>query len=280
MKNADLIYLSLGELHVSPTVIRQVWKDSNFYQYLLLSVKEYGVLMPILVRPSEKGYEIIKGCHRYHAALDAGLKTIPAQVIHTNDDTIRTMLSMQYNEPKPIELALAILRICGKDTLTEMAKRLYCSLQDIRDLFALHKLYPSATINVNFGHICLANANTLTKLNHDQQELLLQKAITMDPESFYQEVKAKDKQIREERRAAYKGQTKKLICVAHVSREFFQDGESDGTETEFIYEDDLRAESLKGCRTMDEVRVVIQEPPKEGYYWIVTQVQLKDRVII
>ena len=49
------------------------------------SVKQYGVLQPVLVRKTTKGYELIAGERRFRAAQLAGLRTIPAMVREYND---------------------------------------------------------------------------------------------------------------------------------------------------------------------------------------------------
>ncbi|MBO4306553.1 MAG: ParB/RepB/Spo0J family partition protein [Clostridia bacterium] len=58
-------------------------------QEMVESVSEYGVLMPILVRPhkSREGYEIISGHNRVEACIRAGIKNIPATIRELDDDT-------------------------------------------------------------------------------------------------------------------------------------------------------------------------------------------------
>jgi ParB/RepB/Spo0J family partition protein len=277
--------LKLEDIHQSPISLRPVNRDTYDYEFLALSVKDRGVLMPILVRPSQRGYEIIKGQRRYEAARDAGHKEIPAQIISATDSEvmeIQAITSSHFYEVKPMEYANVILKLCAYNpaiTLIEMAKKLNKSPQWIRDILGLKKVHKEIVPLVDSGRICLMNAWYLSKLWEDQLAFV-DKAIALWPDEFGGFVQAKMKEIRETRRAAYKGKASPKVCVAHVSREFFQDGKSDGTETEYIYEDDAIAESLKNCTTMDEVRVVVQEPPKVDYYWVVTQVQLKDRVIV
>jgi ParB family chromosome partitioning protein len=52
--------------------------DEDSLDELKDSIRQYGVLQPILVKKSDKGYELIAGERRYRAAKLAGLKTIPA----------------------------------------------------------------------------------------------------------------------------------------------------------------------------------------------------------
>lgn len=64
------------------------WKEERF-QELLLSVKEFGVLQPIVVRelPEKPGfYEILAGEHRWKASKKLGLETVPAHILTNCDD--------------------------------------------------------------------------------------------------------------------------------------------------------------------------------------------------
>ena len=83
----------LAELEVDSLV---PFKDHPFREYpeekmqeMIESVSQYGVLMPILVRPhkSGEGYEIIAGHNRVEACKRAGIKTIPATIREMDDDT-------------------------------------------------------------------------------------------------------------------------------------------------------------------------------------------------
>ena len=56
--------------------------DKEAMQELVVSIRQHGVLQPIVVRPSESGYELIAGERRWRAATTANLTTIPAVVRH------------------------------------------------------------------------------------------------------------------------------------------------------------------------------------------------------
>jgi len=279
--------LNLTEIFEHPVNLRPVNKHLDEYTYLVLSIKERGVLQPILVRPIPRGYQLVKGAHRYEAAKEAGHVWIPCIVMNLTDEQIaeiQIISSVHHIETKPVEYQRQILRLCHMDssaTLTSMAKKLCKSLEWVRNRMNLHRLNAQATELVNRERITLINAHLLTKLLSEEDQLIyLDKALTMSADEFITTIFARVKEVQEAKRAAYRGRTSARPCVAHVSREFFDDKGSDGTEMEFIYEGDPIAESLKGCKTIEDVRVVVQEPPKKGYYWIVTQVQLADRVIV
>lgn len=82
---------------------------------LVESVKTYGVLTPVLLRSDgENGYEMISGHRRMHAAVIAGLATIPAIVRElSDDDAVIAMVdaNIQREELLPSEKAFAYSRI-------------------------------------------------------------------------------------------------------------------------------------------------------------------------
>lgn len=85
--------------------------DDEKMQDLIESIKTYGVLTPVLIRPDGKeGYEMISGHRRMHAAFVAGLETIPAIVREmTDDESVIAMVdaNIQREELLPSEKAFA-----------------------------------------------------------------------------------------------------------------------------------------------------------------------------
>ena len=85
--------------------------DDEKMQDLVESIKEFGVLTPVLIRPEQnEGYEMISGHRRMHAALQAGLITVPAIVREmTDDEAVIAMVdaNIQREELLPSEKAFA-----------------------------------------------------------------------------------------------------------------------------------------------------------------------------
>ena len=86
--------------------------DDDRMEELVQSIREHGVLTPVIVRPDDEGgYEMISGHRRLHAAKRAGLTTIPAIVKPmTDDDATIAMVdsNMQREEILPSERAFAL----------------------------------------------------------------------------------------------------------------------------------------------------------------------------
>ena len=85
-------------------------RDDEQMQKLVESIKENGVLTPVLVRESGTSYELISGHRRTHAATLAGLKVIPAIIKDmTDDEAVLAMVdsNIQREELLPSEKAFA-----------------------------------------------------------------------------------------------------------------------------------------------------------------------------
>ena len=91
-----VVRISLSELHPFPDHPFQVREDASM-QETAESVKEYGVLVPAIVRPREDGgYEIVTGHRRKHGSEPAGLQNLPCIVREMDDDTA-TILMVDSN---------------------------------------------------------------------------------------------------------------------------------------------------------------------------------------
>ena len=85
-------------------------KDNEELQALCDSIREYGVLSPLLARPVEHGYEIVSGHRRQAAALKLGLETLPVLVREMTDDEATILMvdsNIQRENLLPSEKAFA-----------------------------------------------------------------------------------------------------------------------------------------------------------------------------
>jgi len=105
---------SLGIRHVpverivpNPENPRLLFEESALEE-LASSIREHGVLQPILVRPMGDGYQLVAGERRWRAAIRAGLQTIPALVEELDDDAaleIAVIENLQREDLSPLEEA-------------------------------------------------------------------------------------------------------------------------------------------------------------------------------
>jgi len=101
--------LSLDDIAPNPYQPRQAWNDQQLRE-LADSIKENGIIQPIIVRPKGSKYEIVAGERRFRAAEMAGLTKIPAMVRTTNDSEMLALAlieNIQRADLNPIEKAKA-----------------------------------------------------------------------------------------------------------------------------------------------------------------------------
>src|SRR5690606_19104649 len=101
--------IPLKEIRPNPYQPRKYFSEEGIAD-LKQSILEHGVLQPIIVRKSIKGYEIVVGERRYRAAKAAGLKKIPAVVRSLTDEKMMELAvleNLQREDLTPIEEASA-----------------------------------------------------------------------------------------------------------------------------------------------------------------------------
>lgn len=112
---------------------------------MVASVKEKGILEPILVRTHEEGYEIIAGERRYQASKLAGLQRIPCievDVDHRGMLEISLIENLQRKDLTPFEEAAAIQRLCEQFRYTheDVARKLGKSRTVVTEMLSLNRM--------------------------------------------------------------------------------------------------------------------------------------------
>jgi ParB family chromosome partitioning protein len=134
---------------------------------LTASVRELGVLQPVLVRSvADDRYELIAGERRWRAAKRAGLQTIPAVVKVTSDDaSLEQALveNLHRDDLNPLEEAAAYQQLIEDFGLThdELSRRVGKSRSAISNTLRLHQLPPSIQRLVLDGQLSAGHARAL-----------------------------------------------------------------------------------------------------------------------
>jgi len=120
--------LSIDRIEANPYQPRTAWDDQQLAD-LAQSIKENGIIQPIIVRKNTDGYEIIAGERRYRAACMAGLDKVPVLERKATDDEMLELAlveNIHRTDLNPIERARAYKRFIETFNLsqTEAAKRL------------------------------------------------------------------------------------------------------------------------------------------------------------
>ena len=179
----EIVMLNLEELRSNPYQPRKVF-DEEALQELANSIKEHGVIQPIIAKKSIKGYEIIAGERRVKASRLAGLTEIPAIVKDFNDTQmmeIALLENLQRENLSAIEEATAYKKLQETLVLTqeELAKRLGKSRSHITNMLGLLNLPEDIQKSINNKEISMGHARVLSKLqSREQQESLAKKIIS------------------------------------------------------------------------------------------------------
>ncbi len=175
--------------------------DNEEMVLLIESIKEQGILSPIIVRPieeAEKEYEVISGHRRLHAAVKAGMKTVPALIYAISRDEAAIMLvdsNLHREHILPSEKAFAYnlkyeaLKSQGKRndltsgqpvpksddnrTMSVIGENVGESYKTVQRYIRLTNLIPELLELVDEGKIALTPAVELSYLAEDQQYVLL-----------------------------------------------------------------------------------------------------------
>jgi ParB family chromosome partitioning protein len=157
--------LPVDRITPNPRQPREVF-DEDAMAELVHSVKEIGLLQPVVVRPSGDGYELIMGERRWRATREAGLDTIPAIVRETDDTAmLRDALleNLHRSQLNPLEEAAAYQQLLDDFGCThdELAGRIGRSRPQISNTLRLLRLSPAVQRRVAAGVISAGHARAL-----------------------------------------------------------------------------------------------------------------------
>ena len=161
--------LKISQIVPNPHQPRQVF-DEDALAELVHSIKEIGLLQPIVVRPTATGYEIVAGERRFRASKKAGFKTIPALIRETPDnELLRDALleNLHRAQLSPLEEAAAYQQLLEDfgGTQEELATKLGRSRPQISNTLRLLKLPPAVQRRVAAGVLSAGHARALLGLD-------------------------------------------------------------------------------------------------------------------
>ena len=176
--------ISITDIQKNPYQPRKEF-DGEKLDELAQSIKENGVIQPIIVRQSPViGYEILAGERRYRASLLAGLRSIPAVVKQLSDQEMMVQSiieNLQRENLNPIEEARAYESLVEKGfTHAEIADKMGKSRPYISNSIRLLSLPDAILSEVENGKLSQAHARSLVGLNKEQQDYFFQRIIEED----------------------------------------------------------------------------------------------------
>lgn len=178
-KKDRVIKIAMSEVRFNPDQPRKHF-DQTALNELASSIKNYGLLQPIVLSPEGDGYIIIAGERRFRAAKIAGLKEITA-LVRSSEELERIEIGLvenvQREDLSPLEQAVSIVRLHEQFNLEykEIGKRLGKAVSTITNIVRLLHLPENARKALETKKISEGHARTILSLKDSpklQDELL------------------------------------------------------------------------------------------------------------
>lgn len=169
--------LPVAKLHANPDQPRRYFDEISLAR-LVESIRQHGVLQPILVRRTGENYEVVAGERRFLAAQRAGLTQIPVQVRDIGDDVLlETALveNIQRQDLTPLEESEAYRRLIDEMGLTQeqVAQKVGRDRSSVANSLRLLNLPASVKTMLDHGKITAGHARALLTLRHSDDMTLL-----------------------------------------------------------------------------------------------------------
>lgn len=177
--------IPVASIRPNPQQPREYFDEESLAS-LAESIREVGVLQPVLVRQQGDAFELIAGERRWRAARRVGLQTIPAIVRHADDAAMLQQAiveNVQREQLNPLEEAAAYQQLIEDFDLThdEVAERVGKSRATITNMLRLLQLPPSIQRYVKDGSLRMGHARALLGTpDRAFQEQLAKRAVKDD----------------------------------------------------------------------------------------------------
>ena len=171
--------LSVDELVPSSFQPRQNIKDEGLLS-LADSIREHGLLQPIIVRRINDRYEIVAGERRWRAAKLAGLAEVPVVIVDLSDSEsleVALVENLQREDLSPVEVARSLFELTRRFGLThdEMASRLGWSRPAVTNKLRLLDLPSQVRDMLDKGELSEGHARVLLGIDSSDDQILLAK---------------------------------------------------------------------------------------------------------
>lgn len=174
----------ISAIHPNPRQPRRYFNEAKIAE-LSESIRNQGILQPLVVRKIPQGYELILGERRFRAAQRARLERVPVIVKEVSDaESLEMALveNIQREELTPIEEALAYRQLMEEFHLTQeqVAQRVGKSRPVVTNLLRVLNLPEEIKEQVDSGALTVGHARALLALNMPEQQLEMARRIMAD----------------------------------------------------------------------------------------------------
>jgi ParB family chromosome partitioning protein len=175
--NLELRHIGVEQIERSPFQPRKEF-DADALTELAASIKEHGVLQPLLVREVDGGFQLVAGERRWQAARKAGLTAVPCRIIDVVDKTaceVALEENLKRKDLNDLEKAHAFRRYLDhfQCTIEELAKQLSMSRSNVNNILRLLDLPEPVRIALQTGRISSGHARAILSLSGVADQLAM-----------------------------------------------------------------------------------------------------------
>ncbi len=175
LKEERFAEVEIDEIRPNPFQPRMKFNDQSIEE-LAQSIRESGVVQPIVVTPEEDHYKIIVGERRWRASQKAGLRKMPVLIRNIPREKqleISLIENIHREELNPLEIAQAYQRLIdeGGYTQQEVAEKVGKDRTSVTNYVRLLKLPQEIQDHVNEGTLSMGHARTLLALEETTAQL-------------------------------------------------------------------------------------------------------------
>lgn len=179
-----VVFVDLGDIKPNAMQPRKSFSDEALEE-LASSIKEHGVIQPVLLRPSTNGYELVAGERRWRAARMAGLRQIPAIIRALSDEQnsfYALIENMQREDLNSIEEALGLEEMMKRFGLNQeqAAKLVGKSRPYVTNALRLLKLPSAVQEMVASGSLSAGHARTIAGIEGEEIQLEIAKKVAKE----------------------------------------------------------------------------------------------------
>ncbi|MBE7598556.1 ParB/RepB/Spo0J family partition protein [Staphylococcus aureus] len=259
-KDEQIKQIDISDIKPNPYQPRKTF-DENHLNDLADSIKQYGILQPIVLRKTVQGYYIVVGERRFRASKIAGLKYVSAIIKDLTDEDMMELAvieNLQREDLNAIEEAESYQRLMTdlKITQQEGAKRLSKSRPYIANMLRLLHLPKKIADMVKDGRLTSAHGRTLLAIKDEQQMLRLAKRVVKEKWS----VRYLENHVNELKNVSSKSETDKVDITKpkFIKQQERQLREQYGTKVDISIKKSVGKISFEFDSQDDFVRIIEQ----------------------
>ncbi|HDE4471815.1 TPA: ParB/RepB/Spo0J family partition protein [Staphylococcus aureus] len=259
-KDEQIKQIDISDIKPNPYQPRKTF-DENHLNDLADSIKQYGILQPIVLRKTVQGYYIVVGERRFRASKIAGLKYVSAIIKDLTDEDMMELAvieNLQREDLNTIEEAESYQRLMTdlKITQQEVAKRLSKSRPYIANMLRLLHLPKKIADMVKDGRLTSAHGRTLLAIKDEQQMLRLAKRVVKEKWS----VRYLENHVNELKNVSSKSETDKVDITKpkFIKQQERQLREQYGTKVDISIKKSVGKISFEFDSQEDFVRIIEQ----------------------